>query len=132
MSTVLINLQPDYQLAYREAYSCETSLLKLSNDIIWSFERKGITSLMALDLSAAFDRVDHQLKMLMDKFGVTNRALHWFEEYLQPRSFRVLINKSYSKEIDLKYSVPQGSAARANVFNLYCSMLQEVIPKTYN
>ena len=124
------NLQPDYQSAYREGYSCETSLLKLSNDTLWSFETKGITSLTALDLSATFDMVDHQvlLKMLTDKFGVTDRALHWFEEYFQPRSFRVLTNKSYSKEIDLKYSIPQGSAAGANV-NLYCSTLQEVIPK---
>ena len=86
---------------------------------------------MALDLSAAFDTVDHLvlLKMLMDKFWVTDWALHWCEEYLQPRSFGVLINKSYSKEIDLKYSVPQGSAAGAKVFNMYCSMLQEVIPR---
>ena len=119
------NLQPDYQSAYREGFSCEMLLLKLSNNILWSFERKGITSLTSLDLSAVFDMVDHQvlLKMLTDKFGVTNRALHWFEEYLQPRSFRALINKSYSKEIDLKYSVPQGSAAGAKVFNLYCSTL---------
>ena len=117
------NLQPDYQSAYREGYSWETSLLKLSNDILWSFERKGITSLTALDLSVAFHMVDHQvlLKTLTYKlltYGVTDHALYLFKEYLQPCSFRVLINKSYSKEIDLKYSVPQGSAARANVFNL--------------
>ena len=55
------NLQPDYQSAYREGYSWETSFLKLSNDILWSFKRKGITSLKALDLSAAFNTVDHQV-----------------------------------------------------------------------
>ena len=107
------------------------SLLKLSNNILSSFKRKGITSLTALDLSAAFNTVDHQvlLKTLTDKFGVTDHTLHWFKEYLQPHSFRMLINNSYSKEINLKYSVPQGSAAKANVFNLYCSTLKEVIPK---
>ena len=65
------NLQPDYQSAYRGGYSGETSFLKLSNNILWSLEKKGITSLTALDLSAAFDTVDHQvlLKMLTDKFG---------------------------------------------------------------
>ena len=95
------NLQPDYQSAYRDGYSCEMLLLKLSKDILWSFERKGITSLMSLDLSTAFDMVDCQvlLKMFMDKFNVTNRALHWFEECLQPRSFRILMNKSYSKRL---------------------------------
>ena len=125
------NLQLDYQFAYREGYSCETSVLKLSNNILWSFERKEITSLTALDLSAAFETVDHQvlLKMLTDKFGVTDKVLHWFEEYLQPCSFSILINKSYSEEIDLEYSIPQGSAAGENVFNLYCSTLHEVIPE---
>ena len=66
--------------------------------------------------------------MLSDKFGIMDHALHWFEEYLQPRSFKVLINNSFSKEISLKCSVPQGSAAGANIFNLYCSMLSEIIP----
>ena len=40
----------------------------------------------------------------------------------------MLINKSYSREVDLKSSVPKGSAARVNVFNLYCSTLSEIIP----
>ena len=103
------NLQPDYQSGYRPGYSCETSLLWLSNDILWSFERQSITSLTALDLSMAFNTVgpDVLLKTLTDKFGVTDWAMHWFEEYLQPCSFKVLINKSYSDEIDLKYSVPE-------------------------
>ena len=89
-------------------------------------------ALTALDLSAAFNTIEHDvlLQMLSHKFGITGNALHWFEEYLQPHSFKVLINNSISKEINLlKYSVPQGSAARANIFNLYCSTLSEVIPK---
>ena len=74
------NLQPDYQSAYREGYSYEMSLLKLSKDVLWSFERQSITSLTALDLSAGFDTVDHEvlLKTLTGKFGVTDRALDWF------------------------------------------------------
>ena len=88
-------------------------------------------SFVALDLSVAFDTVDHEvlLQTLNSKFGVSRTALKWFANYLQPRSFQVLINKSYSKEIDLKYSVPQGSAASANIFNLYNSTLQEVVPQ---
>ena len=123
-------LQPDYQSAYREHYSCKTALLKLSNDVLWAFERQEITALMALDLSAAFDTVNHKvlLQMLSDKFGISDHALHWFKEYLQSQLFKVLINNSFSKEIDLKYSVPQGSAAGANIFNLYCSTLEDIIP----
>ena len=123
------NLQPDYQSAYRANYSCETSSLKLSNNVLWPFEHQNIMVLTALDLSAAFNTVDHAilLQTLSDKFGITDQAVHWFEEYLQPRSFNVLINNSFSKEISLKYSVPQGSVAGANVFNLYCGTLSDVI-----
>ena len=42
---VTYKLQPDYQSAYRPHYSCETSLLKLSNDILWAFERQQIMAL---------------------------------------------------------------------------------------
>ena len=109
------NLQPDYQSAYREHYSCKMSLLKLSNDVLWAFECKHIMALTALGLSAAFDTVDHDvlLQTLTDKFGIADAAIHWFEEYLQPHFFKVLINNSFSKEVSLKYSVPQGSAAGA-------------------
>ena len=101
-------LQPDYQSAYREHYSCETSLLKLTNNVLWAFKRQEIMALTVLDLSAAFDTVDHAvlLQILNDKFGISDYALHWFEEYLQPWSFKVLVNNSFSKEINLKYSVP--------------------------
>ena len=88
-------------------------------------------SFVALDLSAVFEMVNHEvlLQTLNSEFGISGTALKWFANYLQPGSFQVLINKSYSKEIDLRYSVPQGSAAGANIFNLYCSTLQEVAPQ---
>ena len=124
------NLQPDYQSAYREHYSCETAVLKLSNDILWAMEKQHITCLVALDLSAAFDTVDHQtlLEILRHKFGLEKTALEWFDQYLRPRSFKVTINGKESSERDLTVSVPQGSCAGANIFNLYCSPLHEVIP----
>ena len=124
------NLQPDYQSAYREHYSCETAVLKLSNDILWAMEKQHVTCLVALDLSAAFDTVDHLtlLSILKCKFGLENNAIQWFDQYLRPRSFKVTINGKNSSEKDLSVSVPQGSCAGANIFNLYCSPLHEVIP----
>ena len=125
------DLQPDYQSAYREHYSCETAVLKVSNDILWAMEKQEVTSLVALDLSAAFDTVDHDilLSILRNKYGIDGKALKWFNEYLRPRSFKVAINGVYSKEHNLEVSVPQGSCAGANIFNLYCSPLQDVVPK---
>ena len=125
------HLQPDYQSAYREHYSCETAILKISNDILWGMESQSITSLVALDLSAAFDTVDHDilLSILSSKYGIKGDALKWFDQYLRPRSFRVTVNGVCSKDRDLTVSVPQGSCAGANIFNLYCSPLQDVVPK---
>ena len=55
------NLIPDHQSAYRENYSCETILAKLVNDIMWRMERQEIMALMVIDLSVAFNMVDHQV-----------------------------------------------------------------------
>ena len=52
-------LLPDYQSAYRKGYSCETSVIKLVNDCLWSMENQQVTACAFLDLSAAFDTVDH-------------------------------------------------------------------------
>ena len=126
------DLQPDYQSAYREHYSFETVVLKVSsNDILWAMEKQAVTSLVALDLSAAFDTVDHDilLSVLRNKYGIDGKDLKWFNEYLRPHSFKVAINGIYSKERNLEVSVPQGSCAGANIFNLYCSPLQDVVPK---
>ena len=71
-------------------------------------EKQSITGLIALDLSAAFDTVDHDifLDILNTKFDIQDRALQWFREYLRPRSFKVVINK-YSKEKDLTKCPPR-------------------------
>ena len=80
------NLQPDHQSAYREHYSCETSILNVSNNLLWGMERQAITSLVALDLSAAFDTVDHDilLSILSNKYGIKGKTLKWFNQYLRP------------------------------------------------
>ena len=104
-------LQPDYQSAYREHYSCETAVL-ISNDILWGMEGQSITSLVVLDLSAAFDTVNHDILLvytLQLSMELKGKALKWFDEYLRPRSFKVAVNGVYSKERNLEVSVPQGS-----------------------
>ena len=55
------DLFPDYQSAYWPSYSCETALVKIVNDILWAMENNEVTALMAIDLSAAFDTVDHSI-----------------------------------------------------------------------
>ena len=119
------NLQPDYQSAYREDYSCETAVLKISNDILWAFENQSIMSLVAIDLSAAFNTVDHAilLNILSNKFGITDKALKWFNSYLHPRSFKVAIDKDHhSKEHSLEVKCTTGFMCRSWTFqSLLCA-----------
>ena len=111
-------LQPDYQSAYREHYSCETAISHVSDDILWAMEKQSIISLVMMDLSAAFDTVDHDilLTILRTKFGIEDKALKWFDSYLHARSYMVTIDGKYSREVNLDVSVPQGSCAGVNIF----------------
>ena len=92
-------------------------------------ERQQVTSLVAIDLSAAFDTVDHEilLTVLNRCFGLTSEALQWCESYLRPRALHVKIRNSNSKRHDLPFSVPQGSAAGPILYTVYASTLQHVI-----
>ena len=65
-------LIPSYQSAYRPMHSCETALVKLVNDSLWTMESKEISAMVLIDLSAAFDTVDHELllQVLSHRFGV--------------------------------------------------------------
>ena len=122
------SLLPDYQSAYRPNYSCETFLLKIINDMLWAMEKKNVTAMVVMDLSAAFNTVDHDilLSVLENKFVIKDVALRWFESYLRPRSCNVSISSAYSAQKQLPFSVPQGSCAGPSLFLAYASTLQEV------
>lgn len=119
-----------YQSAKRANHSCETSVLKLTNDILWAMEDTKACALVAIDLSAAFDTVNHQvvLEVLQNKFGVEDRALHWFESYLRDRRFKVSVGEEFSKEVLFNFSVPQGSVIGPRLFCVYSSTLESVVP----
>ena len=92
-------------------------------------ENQKITALAVMDLSAALDTVPHDrlLEVLNCKFRIEETALQWIENYLRPQFFRVSINKEYLDTRELMCSVPQGSAAGANLFTCYASTLEEVL-----
>ena len=124
------HLLPDHQNAYRKGYSCETCVVKFVNDALWNMENCRVTVCAFLDLSAAFDTVDHDLLLyILDKsYGFTGTALKWYENYLRPRSFKVSVGDTYSAERPLTFSVPQGSASGANIFTAYCASYKNAIP----
>ena len=83
---------------------CETSLVKLVDDLLWAMEEQLVTAVVILDLSAAFDTVDHDLllEVLEKRFGVTNNANQWYCSYIKQRKFRVIIGKNKSELRQLK------------------------------
>ena len=107
------NLIPDFQSAYHKNYSTETSLLKLTNDILWGFESQNITSTVILDLSAAFDTIEHDilLSILHNNFVIQGTVLNWFKNCLQPQFYKVAVDGKCSSPRELKYGVPQGSCS---------------------
>ena len=72
------------QSAYKQFQSTETALVKVFNDIILDVDRNRTVILLLLDLSAAFDTVDHTIliERLANRFGLCNLALAWFKSYL--------------------------------------------------
>ena len=88
---------PDYQSTYRESYSCETALAKLVSDLLWSMEEGCVTSFIAIDFSSAFYTISQKilLDLLEVWYGVTGKALAWFDPYLHPRNFKVNVNSAY-------------------------------------
>ena len=87
-----------------------------------------------LDLSAAFDTLDHHtllIERLRSYFGFSDTALQWFSSYLHGRSQRVIIDDTISSPRYLELGVPQGSILGPLLFTLYIAPLQDVI-QAYN
>ena len=119
----------DYQIAYHANYSCETALLKIANDILWDMETQNTTTLIAIDLSAAFDTVDYNtlIEVLHRKCGVAGTALVWFVSYLRPWFCRANVNNFYCIDKQLKCNVSQGSVAGPMLYTSYASMIESVL-----
>ena len=104
-------LHDNLQSAYRTGHSTETALLKVHHDITEALDRKCTAALVLLDLSAAYDVIDHTILQtrLEHSFGVTKSALSWIKPYLSDRSQCVAIGMTTSEGKCLTFLVPQGS-----------------------
>ena len=121
------------QSAYKPFHSTETTLLRVKADILKCIDNQEIVCLILLDLSAAFDTVDHTilLNRLHERFGFTGTAHEWFKSYLRGRSQRVVVGNPYvggaiSDPKCLVRGVPQGNVLGPIIISLYTTPLGDI------
>ena len=120
------------QSAYRPHHCTESALLKVTNDILLALDKGDVTVLALLDLSAAFDTVDHKILLatLQNYFGIFGTALSWFKSYLTNRTQSVFIENQKSDSKTLLFGVPQGSVLGPILFLMYTKPLLQSIDNT--
>ena len=125
------NLFCSSQSAYRAGHTTETALLKVMNDILRALDDGNISVLTLLDLSAAFDTIDH--KILLDRleslYGFCGTALSWFKSHLTGRTQMVTIDNNSSKPPIFCFGVPQGSVRGPVLFILCTKPLSNLIER---
>ena len=123
------------QSAYKSNNSTETALLKINTDLLDAIDRKEVTGLLLLDLSAAFDTISQRLLLnrLHYHYGIQDVTLEWIKNYLTNRKQKVIVQTDRTSATSyptvLNQEVPQGSILDPILFTLYVAPIGDICRK---
>ncbi len=120
-----------FQSGFKPLHSTESALLRVLNDTLLATNRVRITESSELDLTLAFDTVDHKIFLsLLEYFvDIQGTVLSWFKSYLTNRSFSVRLGNFSSVPAKLSCGVPQGSILTPILFSFYLLPLDSIFRK---
>ena len=118
------------QYGFRSHHSCESAVSELVSEITKGFQNGFYTAALFLDLSKAFDTLEHRvLLMKLEKYGIRGKCLEWFRSYLSNRQIRVKCQVASSGKTEfseyqtVSYGTPQGSCLGPLIFLLFTNDL---------
>ena len=108
----------------------ETLLLNVTDNILKDMDEGNVTAVILLDMSAAFDTVEHDiLVQRLKSFGICGIALQWLTSYLTDRTQSVKVSDVTSDPKPLTCGVPQGSVGGPLLFSLYLYPISKIFQK---
>ena len=119
------NLLNKSQYGFRTNHSTEQAIIEIQNNIIENFKNNTITAGIFLDLSKAFDCINHTILInKLENHGIRGNCLKWFKNYLSNRLQYVTLNKINSKTIPIDTGIPQGTILGPLLFIIYMNDLK--------
>ena len=118
------NILYKYQFGFRKQHSTEHALIEIVDQIKLSIDKSELTCGIFIDLSKAFDTVNHDILLgKLEHYGIRGNALNLFKSYLKDRTQFTVIDKTKSKTSNIDCGVPQGSVLGPLFFFSYLSMI---------
>jgi hypothetical protein len=123
------DLLPKFQSGFRPFHSTETATLKVLSDIYSAIDKQMVTLLALLDVSAAFDTVDHNilLQRLSTSFGIDGKAHSWLQSFTIGRTQTVHVGSTTSARSPIRSGVPQGSVLGPLLYIMYTADIARIV-----